>query len=159
MIRTKTILLFGVLLLITGCWGMKDDCSNAGLGRTIEIRDMKCDLSMAQLYSAERGTNFEKLTDVGWMRLIPGEENDSISLLILVRNFYLMTPEYDYRLIVNDTLCFDFTNFVLEREQTVNSSEKKIRCILKSYDVNGVACSHRHYNYLDAPFKLAKVIK
>lgn len=156
----KAIPILSILLLITSCWGLKDDCSNASLGRTIKIQGLKCDpMTMAQLYSAKRGTDFETLNDIGRMRLSHGEKSDSISFFILVRNFYLMKPEYDYRLIVNDTLYFDFTNFVLEKGEITNSSGKEIQCILKSYDVNGVTCFPEHYNDLDAPFKLVKVVK
>lgn len=155
-----TTISFVFLLFLTACWGLKSDCSNASLGRSIVIAGFRGNSqTTAQMYSAKRNTNFQNLKDRGSMRLNNEKESKNSSRFILFSNHYLMTPEYDYRLIVNDTLHFEFTNFVFERTEIADSTGKKTFCILKSYRVNGITCLPKDYNNLDAPIELAKVVK
>ncbi len=154
-------ILFFICLFLYSILFDKEKCNDAGFSSTIIVRNMNYQPKTGKLYYYEKGTNFGKQTSSkSALTILP----KSYGVDFVFYQGELLSIKNDYRLVVDDTICFDLSDYEIACD-TVSRTMGGCWIIdykLIEYKCNGKVCYETLEYFpscIDPPFEQRRIIE
>lgn len=159
MTKTTVILIFLIIFQVS-CKdkNTKDICLDEGFARGVFFPKLGDKFQRGVFYLYESNTKFDKLVAIKEFSLFRDKDYNELTLFPKDRNRFSL--KYDYRIVIDDTICFDLSEFIATPDTMGKTMGGwAIQCKLNTYKCNDSIYHTQKNQYIDIPYESRRIIK